>query len=44
MDRRIKNEGVHDWLGKRMYDQNWANHDEGEKDYVWQEANGVQEA
>ena len=24
MDRRIKNKGVHDRLGKRTYDQNWA--------------------
>jgi len=36
MDRRIKNEGVHDRLGKRAYDQSWAGHDE-EKEYVWQE-------
>ena len=36
MDRRIKNEGVHDRLGKRAYDQSWASHDE-EKEYVWQE-------
>ena len=36
MDRRIKNEGVHDRLGKRVYDQNWAGRDE-EKKYVWQE-------
>jgi hypothetical protein len=28
VDRRVKNEGVHDRLGKRAYDQNWASHDE----------------
>ena len=37
MDRRVKNEGIHNRLGKRGYDQNWAAHDEGEKEYVWQE-------
>ena len=31
-----KNEGVHNRLGKHVYDQNWAGHDE-EKEYVWQE-------
>jgi hypothetical protein len=36
MDRRIQNKGVHDRLGKRIHDKNWANHGE-EKDYVWQE-------
>jgi hypothetical protein len=36
MDRRIKNEGFHDLLGKRAYDQSWASRDE-EKEYVWQE-------
>jgi hypothetical protein len=36
MDWHIKNEGVHDWLGKRAYDQSWADRDE-EKEYVWQE-------
>ena len=36
MDRCIKNEGVHDRLGKRAYDQNWIGRDK-EKEYVWQE-------
>ena len=36
MDRCIKNKGVHDRLGKRVHDQNWADRDE-EKKYVWQE-------
>ena len=35
MDRRVKNGGVHDQLGKRVYDENWASHDE-EKEYAWQ--------
>jgi hypothetical protein len=34
MDRRTKNKGVHDWLGKHAHDQNWADRDE-EKEYVW---------
>jgi hypothetical protein len=37
MDHRIKNEEVHNRLGKRGYDQNWASHDEERKEYVWQE-------
>jgi hypothetical protein len=28
VDRCVKNEGVHDRLGKHAYDQNWASHDE----------------
>jgi hypothetical protein len=36
MDQCIKNKGVHDWLGKHVHDQNWADHDE-EKEYVRQE-------
>ena len=36
MDRRVKNKGVHDRLGKRAYDQSWVGRD-GEKEYVWQE-------
>ena len=36
MDRRVKNKGVHDRLGKSAYDQNWAGRDE-KKEYVWQE-------
>ena len=39
MDRRLKNRSVHDWLGKRVIDQNWA--DYGEEDnkekYILQE-------
>ena len=39
MDRRLKNRSVHDWLGKRVVDQNWADYvEEGdEEEYVWQE-------
>ena len=37
MDRRIKNKGVHDRLGKCVHDQNWADHDE-EREHVWQES------
>ena len=36
IDQRIKNEGGHDQLGKRAYDQNWADCDE-EKEYVLQD-------
>jgi hypothetical protein len=36
MDRRIKNKCVHDRLGKRAHDQNWADRNE-KKEYVWQE-------
>jgi hypothetical protein len=35
MDWRVKNEEVHDQLGKRAYDQNWVSHDE-KKEYVSQ--------
>jgi hypothetical protein len=38
MDRHIKNKGIHSQLVKRGYDQHWANHDEEEKEYVWQES------
>ena len=44
MDRRIKNKRVHDQLGKRVGDQNWADYDEEEEqeeeeeeEYVWQD-------
>ena len=39
MDRRLKNRSVHDRLGKRVVDQNWANYEEkdDEEDYVWQD-------
>ena len=36
MDRHIKNEGVHDRLGKRVYDQSWVGRD-AEKEYVLEE-------
>ena len=36
MDQRIKNKGDHDWLAKRVHDQNWADRDK-EKEYAWQE-------
>ena len=39
MDRRIKNEkrlSVHDRLGKRVHNQNWADREEKDK-YVWQD-------
>ena len=39
MDRRLKNRSVHDRLGKRVVDQNWANYEEesNKEEYVWQE-------
>ena len=39
MDLRLKNRSVHDWLGKRDVDQNWADYEEesNEEEYVWQE-------
>ena len=39
MDRRLKNKSVHDRLGKRVVDQNWADHEEegNKRNYVWQE-------
>ena len=39
MDRRLKNISVHDRLGKRVVDQNWADYEEkgDEEVYVWQE-------
>ena len=37
MDRRLKNKSVHDRLGKRVIDQNWADYEEesNEEKYVW---------
>ena len=39
MDQRLKNRSVHDQLGKRVIDQNWADYGEegNEEEYVWQE-------
>ena len=39
MDQRLKNRSVHDRLGKRVVDQNWADYEEkgDEEVYVWQE-------
>ena len=39
MDQRLKNRSVHDRLGKRVVDQNWADYEEedNENEYVWQE-------
>ena len=39
MDRRLKNGSVHDQLGKRVVDQDWADYEEesNEEEYVWQE-------
>ena len=38
MDRRLKNRSIHDRLGKRVVDQNWADYEEeGDKEeHVWQ--------
>ena len=35
----LKNRSVHDWLGKWVVDQNWADYEEegDEEEYVWQE-------
>ena len=35
----LKNRSVHDWLRKRVVDQNWADYEEedNEEEYVWQE-------
>ena len=40
MDRRLKNKSVHDWLGKRVVDQDWADHEEegNKRKYAWQES------
>jgi hypothetical protein len=38
VDRHIKNRNIHDRLGKRVVDANWANYEEDEEEeYVWQE-------
>ena len=39
MDRHLKNRSVHDWLRKRVVDQNWTDYEEegDEEEYVWQE-------
>ena len=39
MNRRLKNRSVHDRLGKRVVDQNWADYEEesDEEEYVWHE-------
>ena len=39
MDERLKNKSVHDRLGKRVVDQDWADHEEegNERKYAWQE-------
>ena len=39
MDRRLENGSVHNWLGKRVVDQNWADYEEegNKREYVWQE-------
>ena len=37
--RHLKNKSVHDRLGKRVVDQDWADYEEedNEREYVWQE-------
>ena len=39
MDQCLRNRSVHDRLGKRVVDQNWADYEEegDEEEYVWQE-------
>ena len=38
VDRRLKNRSIHDRLGKRVVDQNWADYEEeDDEEYVWQE-------
>ena len=39
MDQHLKNESVHDRLGKRVIGQDWAGHEEEgtERRYTWQE-------
>ena len=37
MDWRLKNGSVHDRLGKRVVDQNWADYESNEEECVWQE-------
>ena len=44
MDWRLKNGSIHNRLGKRVVNQDWADYEEdNERKYVWQEGNGVQE-
>ena len=45
MDRRLKNISAHDRLGKRVVDQNWADHEEESmrNNMFGRKANGVQE-
>ena len=37
MDRHLKNRSVHDWLRKRVVDQNWTDYEEegDEEEFVW---------
>ena len=37
MDRCLKNRSIHDRLGKRIVDQNWANYESNKREYIWQE-------
>jgi len=38
VDRPLKNRSIHDWLGKRVVDQNWDDYEEeDDEEYVWQE-------
>ena len=39
MDRCLKNKSIYDRLGKRVVDQDWADHEEGsnQREHVWQE-------
>ena len=38
MDRRLRNGSIHNWLGNRIVDLDWADYEEGNKrEYVWQE-------
>jgi hypothetical protein len=39
MDRCIKTRSIHNRLGKRVVDQNWADYEveDDEEEYVWQE-------
>ena len=45
MDRRLKNKSIHDRLGKRVVDQDWADYEEeATKENIFgRKANGVQE-
>ena len=36
VDQRLKNRSIHDRLGKRVVDQNWADYEEkDDEEYVW---------